>query len=61
MNCRSEPIDNKYRVVENKTNIELKTNLNYEEAKALAKFINFGGGFDGFTPAFMTSSFKVKL
>jgi hypothetical protein len=41
-----------YEVVEANTNQIIRSNLTQGEAKALCRHLNFGGGFDGFTPAF---------
>lgn len=41
-----------HAVVETNTNQVIKTDMAQAEAKALCRHLNFGGGFDGFTPAF---------
>lgn len=39
-------------VVETKTNQIIASGIAMPEAKAMARHLNFGGGFDGETPAF---------
>lgn len=39
-------------VVETTTNQTIKSDIGLSKAKALARHLNMGGGFDGFTPAF---------
>jgi hypothetical protein len=41
-----------YEVVETETNQVIKTDLTKNEAKSMCRHLNFGGGFDGFTPGF---------
>jgi hypothetical protein len=41
-----------YEVVETETNQVIKTDMTQSEAKSLCRHLNFGGGFDGFTPGF---------
>ena len=41
-----------HEVVENTTGHVVKTDMTQAQAKALCRYLNFGGGFDGFTPAF---------
>lgn len=41
-----------HEVIETTTNQTIKSNLVHSEAKALCRHLNFGGGFDGRTPAF---------
>jgi hypothetical protein len=41
-----------HEVVETATDQIIKTNMTQSEAKALARHLNMGGSFDGFTPAF---------
>ena len=41
-----------YEVLETTTNLIIKTDMTQSQAKALCRQLNFGGGFDGFTPAF---------
>jgi hypothetical protein len=41
-----------HEVVETNTGQTIKSNLTQAVAKALCRHLNFGGGFDGLTPAF---------
>lgn len=41
-----------YEVVETGTRQIIKTEMRKEEAKSMARHLNMGGGFDGFTPSF---------
>ena len=39
-------------VLETTTNQTLKQNMSVPKARDLVRYLNMGGGFDGFTPAF---------
>ena len=39
-------------VVETTTGQTIKSDISMSKAKVLVRHLNFGGGFDGFTPAF---------
>jgi hypothetical protein len=39
-------------IIETKTGQTIKHNIGLSKAKTLVRHLNFGGGFDGFTPAF---------
>jgi hypothetical protein len=41
-----------YEVVESGTRQVINTELTKNEAKAMARHLNMGGGFDGWTPSF---------
>ncbi len=41
-----------YEVVETGTRQIMKSDMTKEEAKTLCRHLNFGGGFDGWTPSF---------
>lgn len=43
----------KYCIIEQSTEQVILTGLDHETAKAKKRFLNFGGGFAGFTPAFI--------
>lgn len=43
-------------VVETTTNQTIKSDIGLSKAKALARYLNMGGGFDGFTPAFFLAN-----
>tara|TARA_R110000822_G_scaffold5031_13_gene21870 strand:+ start:3800 stop:4003 length:204 start_codon:yes stop_codon:yes gene_type:complete len=45
-------------VVETQTEYVVKDNMDPKEAKALARYLNFGGGFDGRTPSFFQQKSK---
>ena len=45
-------------VVEVNTNQTIKTNVTAPEARDLCRSLNFGNGFDGFTPAFFLEKLK---
>lgn len=45
--------NNKYQLIEKENSIILKTFKRYVDAKQMQLHLNFGGGFDGFTPEFM--------
>lgn len=54
---------NKYCVLETQTNLIIKKFNNNKDARNLVKHLNFGGGFDGFSPPFVlveTCSFINK-
>lgn len=48
-----------YEVLEKQTDMIVAKNLLEHEAKLLCKTLNFGGGFDGWTPEFFNSNFKI--
>lgn len=41
-----------YEVIESNTDQVIKTDMTHADAKNLCRSLNFGGGFDGWTPAF---------
>lgn len=45
-------------VIETKTNQIIATNISMPNAKAMVRHLNFGGGFDGFTPSFFIEKIK---
>lgn len=47
-------------LIEIPTGNVIKTSLKKDQARALLRSLNMGGGFDGFTPAFFCQSFKLK-
>lgn len=47
-----------YEVVESNTDQIIKSNLTHGEAKAFCRHLNFGGGFDGWTPIFFLQKFE---
>jgi hypothetical protein len=46
-------IINRHDILESKTGYIVKENLSHDEAKELARKLNFGMGFDGWTPEFI--------
>lgn len=48
-----------FKVIETKTDYVLKTFTDSKEAAKYKKFLNNGGGFNGFTPVFVARTFKV--
>jgi len=48
-----------YRIEESETGHIVLTGLSFNEAKRKKRFLNFGGGFNGFTPAFLFARVKV--
>lgn len=43
-----------WEVYENASELVVDTFVSEQEARSFIKFLNMGGGFNGFTPAFMT-------
>lgn len=46
------PSDLRADVIEVNTGQSIKSGLTVDKARELCRHLNFGGGFDGFTPAF---------
>ena len=46
------PTDVRADVIEVNTGQSIKSELTVEKARELCRHLNFGGGFDGWTPAF---------
>lgn len=44
--------DHTYGIVETNTMNVIKTNMEHLDAKMMCRHLNFGGGFDGWTPIF---------
>ena len=49
-----------YTIIETDTNLEVKKCLEQDEARRLARSLNLGSGFQGWTPTFFTNEFKQK-
>lgn len=51
-----------WKVVERRTELkeeyDIKTFTNKEDAKKFSRFLNLGGGFDGWTPSFFLNTAK---
>lgn len=45
-------------VIETKTDQVIASSLPMSQAKAMVRHLNFGGGFDGFTPSFFIEKIK---
>ena len=48
-------------ILEIKTDQIIKRNLGFNKAKELVRHLNFGGGFDGSTPAFFLAEREKTL
>tara|TARA_R110000868_G_scaffold44288_10_gene148075 strand:- start:1545 stop:1742 length:198 start_codon:yes stop_codon:yes gene_type:complete len=53
LNYIVEPSLSLYSVIETSTNQVIKTCKVYKDAKELMRYLNLGGAFDGWTPAFI--------
>lgn len=49
-----------YKVVETGTQQIIKSGITHHDAKALCRHLNFGGGFDGWTPEFFLQNIKLS-
>tara|TARA_B100000508_G_C11345658_1_gene221399 strand:+ start:330 stop:515 length:186 start_codon:yes stop_codon:yes gene_type:complete len=47
-----------YGIEEQETGLKIMGGLSHEEAKKKKRFLNFGGGFNGCTPAFLLERIK---
>ena len=47
-----------YIVVETQTDQTIKSFSDFNQARKLMKFLNLGGGFDGWTPSFLLVDFS---
>jgi hypothetical protein len=61
MNYKVVEIGGSYCVEEKTTGYIIEAYNTPEEAKKKMKFLNLGGGFDGFTPSFVLSENTKKL
>lgn len=48
-----------FNVIETTTNQIIKTFMVEKEAKQFLRHLNFGGGFDGWTPSFILKKFNI--
>jgi hypothetical protein len=53
--------NNLFEVLEIPTKQVLKSFPNREDARSMVRMLNFGGGFDGFTPTFFLKNVEIKL
>lgn len=60
MNYKIVENNGKFEVFETPTKLTIKSFDTREEAKALMRKLNFGGGFDGFTPPFFVKNILVS-
>lgn len=62
MGYRVHRQDDKFKVVEvsNGEVKEVYTETTEEKAKAISKNLNFGGGFDGYTPNFFLGRLQIS-
>ena len=51
---------NQYDIIETSTNNAIKRNLEFLDAKNLVRHLNFGGGFDGWTPNFFLKPLRIE-
>jgi len=58
---KSGYVHSTYEVVEVGTRQIIKSDITKEEAKTLCRHLNFGGGFDGWTPAFFLEKSNISL
>lgn len=63
MGYRVHAVEDKFKVVEVKEGEvkDIETNLTEEKAKAMARALNFGGGFNGNTPDFFLARLEVSV
>jgi hypothetical protein len=52
-NLIEDKTDNYFWIEETSTNQLIKKVVGFKEAKETMRYLNLGGGFDGWTPAFM--------
>lgn len=50
-----------YEIIETLTNNRVAQNLDIHQAKASCRHLNFGGGFDGWTPTFFLTEPKFSF
>jgi hypothetical protein len=61
MNYKVIEIGGAFVVEEKETNQIIETFDEYSEAKKYMKFLNLGGGFDGFTPSFILNNSSKNM
>ena len=54
-------VQSTFKIVETTTDLTVKTGLSRTEAKELCRHLNFGGGFDGWTPTFFLEKNKISF
>lgn len=50
-----------YEVVETGSRLVIRSGMRQDEAKAICRHLNFGGGFDGWTPEFFLQPLKINV
>lgn len=63
MGYRVHKQDDKFKVVEvvDGEVRDILTNMNEESAKEMSRNLNFGGGFDGWTPNFFLQTLAISV
>ena len=61
MNYQLHNENNEFNIYETNTKQVIKTLKTKDEGKKLIRHLNFGGGFDGYTPPFFLKSFTFKF
>jgi len=59
MNYKIVPTKHKWAVVENKSDLIIEYCLTRDTARKLAKKLNYGKGFDGWSPIFIATKEKI--
>jgi hypothetical protein len=58
-NLIEDKTDNYFWIEETPTNQLIKKVFGFKEAKQTMRYLNLGGGFDGWTPAFMLKKIEI--
>lgn len=60
MNYNTHARDDGYHcIVETRTGLKIEDALTKEQAKSRVRFLNYGGGFDGWTPHFLMEKLEM--
>lgn len=60
VNYKIQQVETLYQIVETKTGNVVAGNLDQQQAKTTCRHLNFGGGFDGWTPDFFLQKTKFS-
>ena len=60
VNYKIQQTENLYQVVETQTGNIVANFLEQHQAKTTCRHLNFGGGFDGYTPEFFLQKTKIS-
>lgn len=60
MTYRVNQSNQQYDIIEKDTNLVVYSDQRERSARELCRSLNLGSGFNGYTPAFFTQSFKQK-